>query len=64
MIIGIAAPIPAYKVNAGFLAREVERLGFESIWYAEHPVIPVNLHTTKQQVPSNYPYFVDPYIAL
>ena len=64
MTIGIAAPIPAYKVNAGFLAKEVERLGFESIWYAEHPIIPVNLHTTKQQVPSNYPYFVDPYIAL
>ena len=64
MIIGIAAPIPAYKVSAAFLGAEVERLGFESIWYAEHPVIPVHLHATKQQVPPNYPHFVDPYIAL
>ena len=40
MTIGISTPLPAYKVNASFMASKAELLGFESIWYAEHPVLP------------------------
>ena len=41
MSIGISTPLPAYKVNAAFMASKAEELGFESIWYAEHPILPV-----------------------
>ena len=69
MTIGISTPLPAYKVNAGFMASKAELLGFESIWYAEHPVLPVN--TTSRfpgsedgVIPWTYAHFADPFIAL
>jgi len=69
MNIGLSTPLPAYKVNAAFVASTAEKLGFESIWYAEHPVIPV--HTTSRfpgsedgLIPWTYSHFADPYIAL
>lgn len=69
MDIGLATPLPAYKVNAGFMGRKAEELGFESIWYAEHPVMPVT--TTSRfpasedgKIPWTYSHFADPYIAL
>ena len=69
MNIGLSTPLPAYKVNAGFMGRKAEELGFESIWYAEHPVMPVT--TTSRfpgsedgKIPWTYSHFADPYIAL
>ena len=69
MNIGISTPLPAYKVNAAFVASTAEKLGFESIWYAEHPILPV--HTTSRfpgsddgKIPWTYAHFADPYIAL
>ena len=69
MTIGISTPLPAYKVNAAFMASKAELLGFESIWYAEHPVLPVN--TTSRfpgsedgVIPWTYSHFADPFIAL
>jgi len=69
MNIGISTPLPAYKVNAAFVASTAEKLGFESIWYAEHPILPV--HTTSRfpgsddgEIPWTYAHFADPYIAL
>lgn len=69
MNIGLSMPLPAYKVNAAFMGRKAEELGFESIWYAEHPVMPVS--TTSRfpgsedgVVPWTYSHFADPYIAL
>ncbi|MCH7800414.1 MAG: LLM class F420-dependent oxidoreductase, partial [Chloroflexi bacterium] len=51
------------------MGRKAEELGFESIWYAEHPVMPV--HTTSRfpgsedgEVPWTYSHFADPFIAL
>ena len=41
MTIGVSTPLPAYRINAAFMASKAEELGFESIWYAEHPVLPV-----------------------
>lgn len=69
MNIGLSMPLPAYKVNAAFMGSKAEELGFESIWYAEHPVMPVS--TTSRfpgsedgQVPWTYSHFADPFIAL
>ena len=46
MSIGVYMPIPAYYVDPAFMARKAEELGFESIWCAEHPIMPV--HTTSR----------------
>ncbi len=69
MTIGVSTPLPAYKVTAAFMASKAEELGFESIWYAEHPVIPVNTTTPfpgspDGVIPNNYNHFADPFIAL
>ena len=42
MSIGTSVPLPAYTIDPAFMARKAEELGFESIWYAEHPILPVN----------------------
>jgi len=62
-------PLPAYSVDVAAMARIAEALGFESLWCAEHPIMPV--HTTSRFpgstdgiVPESYSHFVDPFIAL
>ncbi len=69
MNVGVSVPLPAYNVDPGFMARVAEELGFESLWCAEHPIMPV--HTTSRfpgspdgMVPEAYSHFVDPFIAL
>ena len=69
MKVGISTPLPAYKVSAASTASKAEYLGFESIWYAEHPILPV--HTSSPwpgspdgKIPWTYAHFADPYIAL
>ena len=69
MKVGISTPLPAYKVSAASTASKAEDLGFESIWYAEHPILPV--HTSSPwpgspdgKIPWTYAHFADPYIAL
>jgi alkanesulfonate monooxygenase SsuD/methylene tetrahydromethanopterin reductase-like flavin-dependent oxidoreductase (luciferase family) len=42
MAVGIIVPLPAYTLNPAFIARKAEALGFESIWYHEHPILPVD----------------------
>ena len=50
------------------MARKAEELGFESIWYAEHPVVPVHsaspFPATGGPIPETYSHFTEPYIAL
>jgi probable F420-dependent oxidoreductase len=50
------------------MARKAEELGFESIWYAEHPAVPVHsaspFPATGGEIPWTYSHFTDPYIAL
>ncbi len=36
MAVGIVAPLPAYTVDAAFIAQKAEGLGFDSIWHHEH----------------------------
>ncbi len=68
MDIGLSIPLPAYTIDPAFMARRAEELGFESIWYAEHPVVPVNsaspFPSTGGEIPETYAHFDDPYIAL
>ena len=68
MDIGTSIPLPAYTLDPAFIARKAEDLGFESIWYAEHPVVPVHSESpfpaTGGPVPETYSHFSDPYISL
>ena len=68
MSVGIVVPLPAYTLDPAFIAQKAEELGFESIWYHEHPILPVNSETpfpsTGGAIPETYRHFTDPYIAL
>jgi probable F420-dependent oxidoreductase len=69
MNVGVSVPLPAYNVDVAFIARTAEALGFESLWCAEHPIMPVQ--TTSRfpgaadgVIPESYSHFVDPFVAL
>ena len=68
MNIGTSVPLPAYTIDPAFMARKAEALGFDSIWYAEHPAVPVEsvspFPATGGEIPWTYSHFTDPYIAL
>jgi probable F420-dependent oxidoreductase len=67
MSIGTSVPLPAYTIDSAFMARKAEEVGFESIWYAEHPILPVHSQSpfpSGGPIPENYAHFADPYIAL
>ena len=61
-------PQDAYTIDPAFMARTGEELGFESIWYAEHPAVPVESNSpfpaTGGEIPWTYSHFTEPYIAL
>ncbi len=67
MSVGTSVPLPAYTIDPAFMARKAEELGFDSIWYAEHPVLPVNSSSqfpSGGPIPETYAHFADPFIAL
>jgi probable F420-dependent oxidoreductase len=68
MTVGISIPLPAYTIDPAFMASKAEALGFNSIWYAEHPATPVETKSpfpsTGGEVPWTYSHFTEPYIAL
>jgi len=68
MPIGLSIPLPAYTIDPAFMASKAEGLGFESIWFAEHPAVPVESESpfpsTGGEIPWTYSHFTDPYIAL
>ena len=69
MSIGITVPLPAYYVDVALIAKKAEELGFESIWCAEHPIIPVHSDSPFPSspdgvIPESYSHFVDPFVAL
>jgi probable F420-dependent oxidoreductase len=68
MSVGIVVPLPAYTLNPAFIAQKAEALGFESLWYHEHPILPVDsaspFPTTGGEIPSTYRHFSEPYISL
>ena len=69
MHIGISVPLPAYKVDVAFMARQAEELGSESFWCAEHPIMPVHSPSrfpgsADGIIPESHSHFVDPLVAL
>ena len=68
MSVGIVVPLPAYTIDPVFIAKKAEELGFESMWYHEHPILPVSsgspFPSTGGDIPWTYRHFTDPYIAL
>jgi probable F420-dependent oxidoreductase len=69
MSVGVTVPLPAYYVDVAFIAQKAEELGFESLWCAEHPIIPVHSESRfpgapDGVIPESYSHFVDPFIAL
>lgn len=68
MTIGLSTPLPAYTIEPSFMAQKAEALGFDSIWYAEHPAVPVEsaspFPATGGEIPWQYSHFDEPYIAL
>ena len=68
MTIGTSVPLPAYNIDPAFMAKKAEDLGFDSIWYAEHPAVPVHsdslFPSTGGEIPWTYSHFTEPYIAL
>src|SRR2546430_9135991 len=53
MSVGIVVPLPAYTLDPAFIATKAEQLGFESIWYHEHPILRSEEHTSELQSQSN-----------
>ena len=68
MSVGLVVPLPAYTLDPAFYARKAEELGFESLWYHEHPILPVNSESpfpaTGGEIPWTYAHFTEPYMAL
>ena len=68
MSVGLIVPLPAYTLDPAFIAEKAEDLGFESIWYHEHPILPVHSESpfpsTGGEIPWTYRHFTDPYMAL
>ena len=68
MSVGVVVPLPAYTLDPAFIAQKAEELGFESIWYHEHPILPVKSDTpfpsTGGEIPWTYRHFSEPYISL
>ena len=69
MRIGITVPLPAYWVDVATIAVKAEELGFESLWCAEHPIVPVHSESRfpgseDGVIPESYSHFVDPFVAL
>ena len=69
MSIGVAIPLPADDVDVAFIARKAEELGFESLWSADHPIMPVHSKSPFPYSPDgiiqeNYAHCIDPFVAL
>ena len=68
MKVGLSLPLPAYTIDPAFMGSKAEALGFNSIWYAEHPATPVEstspFPSTGGEIPWTYSHFTEPYIAL
>jgi len=69
MNIGVLVTATAQSGDLAEVARQVETLGFESLWIPEHPVIPVGMKTPfpgakDGRLPDHYNRWADPFIAL
>ena len=62
---GTPPPPPAVWVDVAHVAREVERLGFDSLWLGEHVTAPVHCESFSPTFEDGQvPGFFDPMVAL
>ncbi len=69
MDIGFLMAATAQCGDLAEIARNVEAHGYESLWMAEHPVIPIGMKTPfpftpDHKLPDHYARWADPFIAL
>ncbi len=69
MDIGFLMAATAQCGDLAEIARNVETVGYESFWIAEHPVIPIGMKTPfpftpDHKLPEHYARWADPFIAL
>ena len=69
MKIGVSVFLTEKSGDPGAIAREAENLGFESLWVAEHLVVPTSYTTyyprsRDGKVPEFYAHLIDPFVAL
>ena len=69
MRIGISTFPTDYSVDIAILASKAEQLGYDSLWLAEHPILPVNSETpwpgsADGKIPKKYADTADPFVAL
>ena len=67
--VGISTFPTDYSVDIAILARKAEQLGYDSLWLAEHPILPVNSKTpwpgsADGKIPKKYADTADPFVAL
>jgi probable F420-dependent oxidoreductase len=68
MNIGVTLSVTERVADVVWIARQAEALGFESIWVAEHPMIPVNYkhfpNSADGRVPEPWAHWPDPFVSL
>ena len=69
MHVGLFSIQTDYSIDIAVLARRAEEMGFESIWVAEHPVLPVETSSVypgsaSGAIPDDAYRLTDPFIAL
>ncbi|NQW22710.1 MAG: LLM class F420-dependent oxidoreductase [SAR202 cluster bacterium] len=69
MKVGVNVAVGSKSMDIGALAKKAEDLGFESIWMAEHPIIPVHSDskyggTPDGSIPDYMSDMADPFISL
>jgi probable F420-dependent oxidoreductase len=67
MDIGVMIAATAQTGDIAEIAREVEKLGYESLFIPEHPVIPIGFKTAPPgggELPEHYGRWMDPFVAL
>jgi probable F420-dependent oxidoreductase len=68
MNIGLTLSVTERVADVVWTARQAEALGFESIWVAEHPMIPVNYthfpNSADGRVPELWAHWPDPFVSL
>ena len=69
MKVGVNVSINSDTREIGAIAKKAEDLGFESIWMAEHPIIPVQTTskyggTPDGSIPESMSDMADPFIGL
>ena len=68
MTVGIWPSPPVDNVDPALVARKAEDLGFDSIWYPEHAVMPVSSTSRYPSpdgvIPESSAHIVDPFVSL